>query len=54
MQLSYLRDDRIVCNEMSLANGLIENLATILRTFFTRPPQKGTSITGSSLTLPRG
>ena len=27
-QLSYFRADRIVCNEMSLASGLIENLAT--------------------------
>ena len=26
-QLSYFRADRIFCNEMSLANGLIENLA---------------------------
>ena len=28
-QLSYFRADRIVCNEMSLANGLIKNLATL-------------------------
>jgi hypothetical protein len=27
-QLSYFRADRNVCNEMSLANGLVENLAT--------------------------